>query len=94
MADQWSESASLFARETLTIEICNLDLLERQLWKNSVSHVISFLYNLTKGSLTPEKNPNLQVVVETHASLCPNNFTSPLYNSGALQLFPHIFKTW
>lgn len=57
MADQWSESASLFARETLTIEICNLDLLERQLWKNSVSHVISFLFNLTKGSLTPEKNP-------------------------------------
>lgn len=45
MADQWNESASLFARETLITEICNLDLLERQLWKNSVSHVISFPFN-------------------------------------------------
>lgn len=55
MADQWSESASLFAGETLITEICNLDLLERQLWKNSVSHVISFPFNLTKSSLIPEK---------------------------------------
>lgn len=56
MADQWSESASLFARETLITEKCNLDLLERQLWKKSVSHVISFPFNLKKKSLlTPEK---------------------------------------
>lgn len=31
MADQCSESASLFARESLITEICKLDVLERQL---------------------------------------------------------------
>ena len=35
MADQCSESASLFATETLITEICKLDLLERQLGKST-----------------------------------------------------------
>lgn len=90
LADQWSESTSLFARETFISEICNLDLLERQLWKSSVSHVITFPFNLKKKLTYTWKIKPEQVVVEAFASYCPNNFTSSLHNPGILQPFPHL----